>query len=367
MNSTKKVLTVGAKFGEVYLNSFSRHVGGLELGGLMATGSGRAYQLAKTFQIPLYKSVDEVPDGFHIACVVVRSTIVGGEGSKLAEAFIRRGMHVIQEHPVHPNEVARLQKLAFEHGVLYWINSFYCNARSGRVWLRASEKLKATLTMGANYAQLCTSRQLLFSSLDLLLHALGDCPAPFDCTAAVRIGPFDRFSFTWNGTPVDISLQNYMDSSDPDQHSLISHQCQLCWPEGHLTLAGSYGPVFWTPSFFDGNHHDTMSTVSSRMMHSSSFRLPTVSMLHNAPADWKTVYTEDGPEAVSWVLASLVSALQGHSIPARFSPEYQLSIATLWQRILRHVGPPLKATLKPPLHIDPLQLIDPATGHPGVI
>lgn len=42
----------------------------------------------------------------------MRSAIIGGEGSQLAQAFLQRGISVVQEHPVHPDEITRLQSLA---------------------------------------------------------------------------------------------------------------------------------------------------------------------------------------------------------------------------------------------------------------
>src|SRR6218665_115239 len=111
---TRRVLIAGAKFGEMYLNAFLQAQPGLELAGLLAPGSLRAQQLAHAFGIPLYTSVDQVPDGIDIACVVVRSTVVGGTGTALAEAFLRRGVHVVQEHPMHPDDAARLQGVAVD-------------------------------------------------------------------------------------------------------------------------------------------------------------------------------------------------------------------------------------------------------------
>lgn len=38
---------------------------------------------------------------FDMACVVIRSTAVGGKGTEIAGALLEKGIHVIQEHPVH--------------------------------------------------------------------------------------------------------------------------------------------------------------------------------------------------------------------------------------------------------------------------
>ncbi|OSK02703.1 Thiazolinyl-S-HMWP1 reductase YbtU [Escherichia coli SHECO001] len=100
----QRVLIVGAKFGEMYLNAFMQPPEGLELVGLLAQGSARSRELAHAFGIPLYTSPEQITRMPDIACIVVRSTVAGGTGTQLARHFLTRGVHVIQEHPLHPDE-----------------------------------------------------------------------------------------------------------------------------------------------------------------------------------------------------------------------------------------------------------------------
>jgi len=157
MNSKKRVLVVGAKFGEVYLNSFFNEQPGFELCGLMAKGSPRAYQLAKAFGIPLYTSLGQLPDAFDVACVVVRSTVVGGSGTYLAESLLRRGMHVVQEHPVHPTDIETLQTFASSLGLVYWVNSLYSNTLAGRRWIYTAGQ-SGRNSMGCQHPLLISSQ-----------------------------------------------------------------------------------------------------------------------------------------------------------------------------------------------------------------
>jgi len=360
MNETKRVLIVGAKFGELYLNSFLTPQPGLELAGLMANGSSRARQLARAFGIPLYTSLDQVPAGFDIACIVVRSTIVGGSGSKLAEALLGKGMHVIQEHPLHPTELEQLQMLANSLGLKYWVNSFYANASAGYRWLSAAKTISSELEESACFAQLSSSRQLLYSSLDLLLQALHGGSGEVEIACLNRRGPFDQISFSWGETSVSLELQNYIDPSDPDQHSLVAHQCQIGWPAGTLSLAGSYGPVLWTPTFFDEQHGTSGESMFTRVAHQNApcVDLPTTTTLHGAPKDWRAVFERDAPRAVSHVLRSFLIHMNGHEVPPGFRADHQLTVARLWQQILRHVGPAKVSTLRPPRSINSQKLVE---------
>ncbi|EAA7804358.1 yersiniabactin biosynthesis oxidoreductase YbtU, partial [Salmonella enterica subsp. enterica serovar Heidelberg] len=108
----QRVLIVGAKFGEMYLNAFMQPPEGLELVGLLAQGSARSRELAHAFGIPLYTSPEQITRMPDIACIVVRSTVAGGTGTQLARHFLARGVHVIQEHPLHPDDISSLQTLA---------------------------------------------------------------------------------------------------------------------------------------------------------------------------------------------------------------------------------------------------------------
>jgi yersiniabactin synthetase, thiazolinyl reductase component len=360
MNDTKRVLVVGAKFGELYLNSFLTAQPGLELAGLMANGSSRARQLARAFGIPLYTSLDQVPGGFDIACVVVRSTIVGGSGSKLAEALLRKGLHVIQEHPLHPTELEQLQALASSLGLKYWVNSFYATASAGYCWLSAAKYIASELKELASFAQLSSSRQLLYSSLDLLLQALHHESGEVEIACLNKSGPFDQISFSWGGTSISLELQNHIDPSDPDQHSLVTHQCQVGWSAGNLSLAGSYGPVLWAPTFFDGQHNTSCESIFARVSHQNAlcFDLPTVTTLHEAPKNWRAVLECEAPTAVSRVLCLFLIHIHGHEAPPGLRADHQLTVARLWQQVLRQVGPAKESTLRPPRSINARQLAE---------
>ncbi|HBR2370729.1 TPA: yersiniabactin biosynthesis oxidoreductase YbtU, partial [Klebsiella pneumoniae] len=141
----QRVLIVGAKFGEMYLNAFMQPPEGLELVGLLAQGSARSRELAHAFGIPLYTSPEQITKMPDIACIVVRSTVAGGTGTQLARHFLTRGVHVIQEHPLHPDDISSLQTLAQEQGCCYWVNTFYPHTRAGRTWLRDAQQLRRCL------------------------------------------------------------------------------------------------------------------------------------------------------------------------------------------------------------------------------
>ncbi|MDN7670984.1 Gfo/Idh/MocA family oxidoreductase [Burkholderia oklahomensis] len=357
----RRVLVAGAKFGEIYLNAFLAPQPGLELAGLLANGSPRARQLAHAFGIPLYTSIDDVPGDIDIACVVVRSTVVGGAGTSLAQAFLERGAHVVQEHPLHPDDVARLQQLAARRERAYWVNSFYAHTPAGRCWIDRARRVRRALDdEHAHFAHLATSRQLLYSSLDLLLQASSAVDATVD--AAEDDDPaFRSLRVGLPGCRATLRLQTYLDPDDPDLHSLAMHQLTLGWPSGYLSLDASYGPVVWTAALYDPQHRDgNRSAYRTTGAESAHLDRPPVLPLHPAPTSWRDALEVDGPAGVAHVLHALRRHLDGTAAPAAFDPAYQLALARVWQKTLQCAGPARERRVAPPPAIDPRTLIDAA-------
>lgn len=84
------------------------------MGGILARGSDNAVACAQGYNVPLYTDINQLPhNGINVACVVVRSTVVGGQGTKLANDLLMRGIHVIQEHPVHEQIAYERRNLGF--------------------------------------------------------------------------------------------------------------------------------------------------------------------------------------------------------------------------------------------------------------
>lgn len=338
----RRVLVVGAKFGEVYLNAFLQPQDGFELAGLLARGSRRAQQLAHDFGIPLYTSIAQVPDDIDIACVVVRSTVAQGEGSQLAADLLRQGIHVLQEHPLHPDDVASLQALARERGLIYWVNSFYPHVPAGCCWIERATRIRSLLGgQLPSSALLTTSRQLLYSTLDLLLQACGLADGN-SIHVKVLDGGDDCFVPLKlelpGGCQAMLRLQSYLDPADPDMFSLVMHQASLMWPAGYLTLEASYGPVLWTGVFHDPQHGSTERTMYRHADENGCYGQPTSVVLHEAPGTWRDAFEIEAAAGVALALRTLCQVLDGASAPAGFVPEHQLVLARLWLDVL-HAAP----------------------------
>ncbi|WIX26541.1 hypothetical protein PUV44_08105 [Xanthomonas arboricola pv. corylina] len=218
----------------------------------------------------------------------------------------------------------------------------------------------------AHFAQLTTSRQLLYSSLDLMLQACQIPDSAEDVTVdatADEDRAFRLLRLNLGQCQASLRLQTYLDPQDPDLHSLVMHQLTLGWPSGYLSLEASHGPVLWTAALYDPHHHDSDRSLYQRAhdQDEDPYARPATQVLHAAPPDWRHSVEIDGPTGVGRVLQLLGQHLDGAALPPAFDAAYQLALASLWQQVLRCAGPAHARSLPAPRLLD---LREPAApGH----
>jgi len=125
MNSKIRVLLCGAVFGQIYLRGVLKS-DDYELRGILSKGSALSRSVASKYGLKLHTDIDEVDSrDYDLALVVVRSAIVGGAGSDIAEELLEKGISVIEEQPVHMEEALKCFKTARQKGVMFDVNTFY--------------------------------------------------------------------------------------------------------------------------------------------------------------------------------------------------------------------------------------------------
>lgn len=349
MNKAKKVIIVGAKFGELYLNAFIDPTDNLQLVGLLSTGSARSQSLADAFGIPLYQNVSDLPQDIDIACVVVRASVIGGTGNLLVEELLQRGINVIQEHPVSVQEMTRHQSIAEQHQVHYCVNSFYAASAAGQAWLSRAQHINQHMGHPASYGNITTSRQLLYSTLDWLLQSLGTEAETLTPELLGQQPQFDVINLHSKHGHYLLQLQNYLDPRDPDMHSLAMHRMMIGWQTGYLSLADSYGPVTWTPVLHAKDHQNDHLSIYQRAGTADSDYLhaPTTQVLYQQDASRLDTFELLGPEGVKTTLNRFARKIEGQSGAPSLSFAHQQNVAHLWQAILALCGPVKEHKLQP--------------------
>ena len=107
-----KVIVVGAKFGEVYLQVLLRRKDLVDVVGILGKGGQHSLECSTKYNIPLYTSVSELPSGIDLACVIVRAGVMGGEGIQLSKELLQKGISVLHEQPIHYKELKECYVIA---------------------------------------------------------------------------------------------------------------------------------------------------------------------------------------------------------------------------------------------------------------
>ncbi|MCG8564902.1 MAG: Gfo/Idh/MocA family oxidoreductase [Desulfobacterales bacterium] len=355
-----KVLICGTKYGQTYLSLFLKETPGFELAGILARGSEQSRKFADGFKVPLYTDTDQLPSDIDIACVAVRATIMGGDGTRLALALMDRGIHVIQEHPLHPGDVRKCLDRAKHNGVSYHINSHFLNLEPVETFMDYLKKAMVHET--PLYIEASTS--LSYSLLDILGNVMGGL-APYGFSKAVtwdealtarnsqKVIPFQCLQGIISGVPLTLKFQNFYDSkTEMDDSLLLLHRICVGLPSGNLTLLNPHGPIIWSighviqkyggPEILFGKDKNRVNTKDKDAMPTAiSFSPPT------APS-WDDIVTRHWPRGILTALNKMKTEIQTTNPCPGQEPAYLMELSQAWMTLTRSFGTPNFTRLKPP-------------------
>jgi pyochelin biosynthetic protein PchG len=351
-----KAIVCGTRFGQVYLESFRRPGGPFELAGVLAGGSERSVRCAQRMGVPLYTRPDQLPDDIDAACVVIRSGLLGGRGSDLAMALMARGIHVLQEHPLHQDELAACLRQARRHRVVYHLNSFYVHVAPVRRFVAAARELLARQPV--RYIDAACGFQLAYSLLDILGQALGGV-RPWGFEGVVPLAdpirrlttldiPFRGLEGVLAGAPVTLRVQNQMDPADPDNYAHLMHRVTIGTEAGNLTLVGTHGPTVWSlrPDF----PREVAGSSATPHFEVDAGGAEDHSATVLGPAEvppFSTVFATMWPAAVTRALTVLRDAVSAGEDPLQRGQAH-LTLCQLWADITQRIGPPELLSALPP-------------------
>jgi pyochelin biosynthesis protein PchG len=365
------VVVCGALFGQVYLRAFEIPGLPLRLAGILARGSDRSRAVAAHHGVPLYTEIEHLPDEVRMAAVVVRGGLLGGPGVELAKSLMARGIHVLQEHPLHHDELADCLRTARRHGVTYHLNPFYTNTAPVRRFLGAVGELLRR--QPPRYIDAACGFQVAYSLLDILGQTLGKVrpwafgdlpPLPAGTATATSLDvPFRSLDGVIGGVPVTLRIQNQMDPADPDNYAHLMHRVIVGTEAGNLELVGTHGPIVWSPrpdfprAVRDPAarpHFDYRDANAEAL--ASHLDVPSAGVLGppDAPS-YRDTFERVWPAGVAHALLRLRrDALAGD--PATRRGQYHLTLCQLWQEITTRLGPPELLSAPAPRLLDAAEI-----------
>lgn len=339
-----KAVVAGTGFGRVYLAGLADPRSPVELAGVLARGGERSRACAQRYGVPLYQRVEAVPDDIRFACVVVGGAATGGPGAQIAAGLLGRGVHVLQEHPVHRAELAGCLRAARAAGAAYRVNTHHRHVEPVQRFVaavRALAQVQEPLFVDA----MC-GYQVLYTLLDILGTALGRVSpsgfsTPGPVLAAGRTQPDERpyrsLDGVLGGVPLTLRVQNQLDPEEPDNHAHLWHRITVGFEGGHLTLVSGAGPVLWSvPPHLP---RSASRTTGFDQLDSDALKHPGTVALGPAEApSWSGVLTREWPAAVRAAVAELADDARSGADPMPHG-QYHLSLIAAWQEITDRLGP----------------------------
>lgn len=330
-----RAVVVGATFGTVYAEALATPDSPVELVGLVSSGSAESRQLAARLQIPQYTGLDDLPS-VDVAFVVVRSSVVGGQGERLANQLLARGIDVLQEQPVHADEMLPLARAAKESSARYAVNDFYSRVAPMRRFIGAARALDARSPIRYLHAR---SAIHVAYPLFAILGAIVGPLTPARLTAPEHTeGAFAAGRMVLGDVTVDLLIQNELCPQDPDNHARLLHAITVGSDCGELVLEHTHGPTRWHPRPRAGG-----GAMEVRIAQPVGADVePTAAQVRN----------ELWPDAIRSAAAEFVD--QKISVSQRF-----LRTSRLWSEFTSAIGPAALIDPQPPAEISAAELAAP--------
>lgn len=371
-----RVVVCGTGFGRIHLRAVDASPD-VELSGVLARGSEESRRIASRYGVTCHTAVEDLPGDTDIACVAVPSGTGGGDGAELAQRLLARGIHVLQELPLHPDELAACLRSAREHGVHYRVNAFYPHLEPVRRFLAAAEVLRRH--QRPLFADAACGVQVLPSLLDIVGRCVGGlrpwrfadpAPVPPDLAALAETrAPYTSLHGVVGGVPLSLRVQNQMSPTDPDNHALLLHRVSVGFEGGVLALADTHGPVLWSPRMHSGRDATGRLVLdgpdTGRLGVASTQRIDAPSS-GTAPAGalsptFLDIFERLWPDAVGEALAELRRDI-GNPEGSAQGAQWALSLTAVWQESLTRLGPVELIEASEPREIRLAELLDAEEG-----
>ena len=241
MNNKYRVLLCGTKYGKAYLPSIFES-DNLDLVGILASGSLRSLKMADQSGVPLFSTVEEINIEIDCACVAIGSE----SGLEIALKLLSRKIPVLIEHPITDHSYRRLCQVATTYSTNVYINTHFTYLSSISDFIVSNQRMlkrdSPIVVQGA-----CNSRTL-FSMLEILSRIFG---VKILSTISISEIPgnnnYYQLNFKFGNTPFAVNYQAWRKSVDDSTDSPLGHQCSVTYPQGVLSLCGTYGPCIWHP------------------------------------------------------------------------------------------------------------------------
>lgn len=330
-----KIVIAGSGFGRIYLAAVTGPGSPYELAGLLARGSDRSRACAEHYGVPLLTEVDQIGDDVALAGVAVGSAMTGGAGATLAERLMERGIHVLHEHPVHPDEVTAALRVARRQRLAYRVNTLHADTAPVQDFLAAAGKLRDRQAF--DFVEVTCAFQTAYATLDVVARLLGGLrPWRVEAvTGSADRPPYAGVEGSVAGTPVAFRIQDDLDARRPDNHLRQLLRITVASSAGQLTLVDSAGPLIWCPQAHLAEDTERSPTLADSA--SPAYAEPVAELVGNPVPTRRELLGTIWPDAVRRRLDGLVAAARQPDPTPPQDAQRMLSLAQAANELARLV------------------------------
>jgi thiazolinyl imide reductase len=332
-----RTVVCGSTFGQFYLAALRMMPEEFELAGLLARGSERSVKCAEYYGIKLYTEADQLPGDIVLACVVLRSGVMGGRGTELSLKLLERGLHVIQEQPVHHKDMAACLRTARRSGVSFQTGDLYVHLPAVRRFIACAKAMQER--QNALYIDAAFASQVSYPMMHIFSEALPSI-RPWKMGALSRDGgPFHVLTGTLGKIPAVLRVHHEVDPGDPDNHLHLLHRITIGSEGGSLSLTDTHGPVVWHPRLHIPENRNTLGDLADAypeyLLENSTETLGPWS-----PANYRDILTKQWPRAIARDLSSMREVILGSSNPD-MRAQQELLCSSQWHEMTAALGYPV--------------------------
>src|SRR5271166_1476995 len=312
--SRLRVLVCGSNYGRAYVAALARNPRRYQLAGILAQGSARSQQVATANGVPLYCSTDKLPDNIDLACAAMSSA-----AWPVVLQLIRRGIHVLCEHPQPANALKKAIDLARERNLQFHVNGHFANLSAPEAFIQHCQR--ASKLASPELVEVLATERSLYGALDILMSAVAG-QQPLRVRALSHRLKFVLLEGTLGKTPLRVSVQvsgkkGSSRLADGSSDYLLDQRLTVMFSNGLLTLLSMAGPVAWnsTPTHALGNDSPLWTVLCDQASHSV--------------ADLRKQRIRANIEALN----SIRRAILGHGKPETQQPRHILRVSEAWESI----------------------------------
>ena len=330
-----KTIVCGSTFGQFYIEALKTLPDSFEIVGLLANGSERSKECAHFYHIPLFQDIDQI-DEVDLACVVLRSRVMGGKGTDISLSLIERGIPVIQESPLHQSDIAVCLRACQKNQTPFMTGNHYLNLPAVKRFIACAKKLNLDHT--PLFLDISLATQVSYPLIHILFQVLPKI-RPFKIHQVIKeSGPFQLLVADFANIPMTLRAHNEVNPNDPDNYLHLLHHISIGYQGGTLSLTDTHGPVVWRPRLHTPKE-GTLGGLSVQDYPHLQDR-STVFLGPISPPSYNQILSKQWPRAISQDILLMKKAIQEKMLFRQRSAQ-ELLCSEYWHDLTNALGYPI--------------------------